>query len=295
METRRLHVWDGAKRIAAFSLYLALSLLLPTTALAGPPPVITAQPLDQGVALGGTATFTVTVTSGTALSYQWYKDGLLGFDTALAGQTSNTLTIANVGLLDPGTFYVVIRNAGGLTTSRHASLSLVLVNNPPVGNNDSYALVEDGSLSVSASGILANDTDADDNALTAVLVDNVVNGHLTLTANGSFTYIPNPDFYGTDSFSYRVSDGSTTGNLTTVTLTVTPVSDPAKITSQQMTATGFTLLISKKDPGPCVIWASTNLQHWVPISTNSSSGSTLVFTDSEASKYKARFYRVESR
>lgn len=164
-----------------------------------------------------------------------------------------------------------------------------------MGNNDSYILQEDGSLTVSASGILANDTDADNNALSAVLVDGVTNGHLTFNANGSFSYVPNPNFYGLDSFTYRVSDGSTTGNLTTVTLTVTPVSDPAEITSQRMTVNGFELLISRKDNGPCVILASTNLKDWTPISTNTSSGASLTFTDADAGKYTARFYRAESR
>src|SRR5690348_14171231 len=129
MQTRRLQIWDASKRIVPRSFRLLPFFLLSVAAIAGPPPVITAQPLDQGVVLGGTATFAVTATSGTALSYQWYKDGLLDLDTALAGQTSSTLTISNVGLLDPGTFYVVIKNAGGSVGSRHANLNLVLLNN----------------------------------------------------------------------------------------------------------------------------------------------------------------------
>ena len=217
---------DDVKKIMSFGLLFSVTCLLPSTTLAGPPPIITAQPLDVAVALGGTATFEVKVTSGTALTYQWYKDGLLDLDVALAGQTSNTLTISNVGLLDPGTFYVVVKNAGGSATSRHASLSIVVLNNAPVGYNDAYSTPEDTPLNIPASGVLANDTDADNNPLSAVLVSNVSRGSLTLSANGQFVYVPNTNYYGSDSFTYRPHDGSVAGNTVTVTINVTPVNDP---------------------------------------------------------------------
>src|SRR5437867_4262658 len=112
LQTMRIHIQDGAHRIEV--LLLILCILLPAASNAsGPPPVITVQPVDQTVAYGGTVTFSVTVTCGTALSYQWYKDGLLNVDTLLAGEISSTLTLSNVGLLDPGTFYVVVKNAAG--------------------------------------------------------------------------------------------------------------------------------------------------------------------------------------
>src|SRR5207253_5216015 len=109
-------------------------------------------------------------------------------DTMLVGQTSDTLTINNVGILDPGTFYVQARNAGGTVTSRHASLNLVVLNTPPVANNDSYTTLEDVPLTIAAPGVLANDTDANGSTLTAVLVTTVAHGSLSLNPNGSFTY-----------------------------------------------------------------------------------------------------------
>ena len=67
--------------------------------------------------------------------------------------------------------------------------------------------------------MLANDTDADGNPLTAVLVTGPANGSLTLNPDGSFTYTPNPTFTGTDTFTYTAYDGTTTGNIATVTIT----------------------------------------------------------------------------
>ena len=119
-------------------LCLFLCSLLPARSFAAPSPVITVQPLDQTVINGGTAIFTVTATSGTALSYQWYKDGPLIFNESLAGQISSSLTLSNVGDPDVGQYYVQVRNAGGTVTSRKASLTVV-TNSPPVANNDIYS------------------------------------------------------------------------------------------------------------------------------------------------------------
>ena len=51
------------------------------------------------------------------------------------------------------------------------------------------------------------------------------NGTLELRDDGSFTYDPNQDFFGTDAFTYRLSDGSAKSDLITVTIKVKPVND----------------------------------------------------------------------
>ena len=75
-------------------------------------------------------------------------------------------------------------------------------------------------------GVLGNDSDGDGDPLTAVLVADATNGTVTLQADGSFDYVPDPDFAGSDSFTYRASDGLDTSAVTTVTITVTAVDDP---------------------------------------------------------------------
>ncbi|MBX3420875.1 MAG: tandem-95 repeat protein [Pirellulaceae bacterium] len=117
---------------------------------------------------------------------------------------------------------------------------------PPVANADTYALNEDGLLQVSltAAGVLANDTDADvpqnqlvpggnlfvhdDNPFTPIIdpVIGVANGTLILQRNGTFTYIPRTNFAGTDFFVYRATDGRLVSPVpATVTITVHPVND----------------------------------------------------------------------
>ena len=56
--------------------------------------------------------------------------------------------------------------------------------------------------------------------MTAVLVSDVSNGALSLSANGSFVYTPGAGFTGTDTFSYRASDGRDDSDVATVTLQV---------------------------------------------------------------------------
>ena len=72
-----------------------------------------------------------------------------------------------------------------------------------------------------APGVLANDSDQNGDALTATLVSSVSNGALTLNADGSFTYIPNTGFTGTDNFTYQAKDDTALSNLATVLITVT--------------------------------------------------------------------------
>jgi hypothetical protein len=66
----------------------------------------------------------------------------------------------------------------------------------------------------------------DGDPLTSVLVSGPAHGTLALNPDGSFTYTPNPNFYGTDTFTYRVFDGELYSNVATVTITVSFVNDP---------------------------------------------------------------------
>jgi VCBS repeat-containing protein len=94
-------------------------------------------------------------------------------------------------------------------------------NEPPVAAADSYSTVQSSILEVPAPGVLGNDSDADNNSLTATLVSDVSFGLLTLFPDGSFVYMPDPDFVGEDSFTYVASDSQNDSKVATVTITVT--------------------------------------------------------------------------
>jgi len=111
-------------------------------------------------------------------------------------------------------------------------------NVPPVAVNDSYTTVQDTSLSIAAPGVLANDSDTDGDALTAVLVPNGTAGSVTLNPDGSFTYTPPAGFSGEDHFTYQASDGTALSALATVAIMVTPVGG-GNVVSVNNIATGY--------------------------------------------------------
>ncbi|MBL7777053.1 MAG: tandem-95 repeat protein, partial [Chitinophagales bacterium] len=106
------------------------------------------------------------------------------------------------------------------------------VNDPPIANNDTYTTNEDTPLTISAPGVLANDSDpADGTAVSVVgVVSAPTNGVVTLNANGSFTYTPNANFSGTDVFCYNITDAGTPApfllDTACVTINVISVNDP---------------------------------------------------------------------
>jgi len=121
----------------------------------------------------------------------------------------------------------------GLTLADGQSIPSILtlfmvispVNDAPVGVADSYETDEDVPLTVTAPGVLDNDSDVEDDGLTTALASNAANGTVALNDDGSFTYTPNDDYFGVDSFTYTVSDGDITSDPVTVTITVNPVND----------------------------------------------------------------------
>jgi VCBS repeat-containing protein len=112
------------------------------------------------------------------------------------------------------------------------------LNDPPEAVDDAYSVNEDGTLQVTAPGVLGNDVDMDGDPLTAVLESDVSNGSLTLNADGSFIYEPAPDFNGIDSFTYKANDGSADSNIATVTITVDSVDDEPIAAADSVTLEG---------------------------------------------------------
>src|SRR5688572_26851200 len=186
-----------------------------------------------------------TTTQGTPITIA-DANGVLVNDSAAAGGTLDAVLVTAVSqgifVFSPGGGFFYLPNAGfigndtftyqaresGTTLSTVATVTISVVppNVAPVAADDGYATNEDQTLSVAASGVLANDTDANGNPLTAALVTGVASGTLTLQETGSFSYVPVPGFAGLVTFTYQASDGSLGSNTATVTITVNAVDDP---------------------------------------------------------------------
>ncbi len=163
---------------------------------------------------------------------------LVGNDTDGDG---DSLHITNVGTAAHGT--VVLNANGSISYTPNAgydgddqftyevfdgtyygtgTVLLSTANTAPVAVSDDVTLDEDTAYS---GNVLANDTDANGDALTATLVDTVQNGSLEFATDGSFTYTPDANFNGSDTFTYFASDGEDVSETTTVNLSVSAIDD----------------------------------------------------------------------
>ena len=99
------------------------------------------------------------------------------------------------------------------------------VNEAPVAQDDVAAAVQGVPLTLTAADLLANDSDADGDNLTITGVSDGAHGTVVDNGDGSVTYMPNPDFFGIDSFDYIISDGRGGTDTASVSIVVEPVND----------------------------------------------------------------------
>ena len=234
---------------------------------------------DAGAASSGDVSVSITVVNSAPLavddvySIAWSQPlivsapGILGNDTdpdgdglvasIVSGPSDGTLLPAANGsftyvpnLLFVGTDSFTYTASDGVDAAQ-ATVFINVANAAPVAAADGpYSVAEDTTLTVPAPGVLANDTDGDGDPLTAVLVADAANGAVTLQADGSFDYVPDPDFAGSDSFTYRASDGLDTSAVVSVSITVTAVNDPPVAAPDTLaTAEDTTLVV----PAPGVL------------------------------------------
>ncbi len=115
----------------------------------------------------------------------------------------------------------------GTSNSNIATVSITVnaVNQAPIVQSDRYTTDEDMTLTTGVPGVLGNDHDSDSLLLTAVLDIAPQHGALIFNEVGSFTYIPNTNFHGTDTFAYHANDGTLDSAIAVVEITVNPVND----------------------------------------------------------------------
>jgi len=141
--------------------------------------------------------------------------------------SGSTASILPAGL-EPNTDYewqMTVTNSSGKSRTgpvwRFTTGAIAPPNTPPVATGESYSVVSGGALTVTAPGVLGNDSDAEHSPLVAERVTSPTHGVLKLGTSGAFTYTPTAGYVGPDSFTYRASDGQDWSSPATVTLTVT--------------------------------------------------------------------------
>jgi len=137
------------------------------------------------------------------------------------------------GTVSGGRFTVLFDNTSTPKITELSGTVIALsINEAPVAQPDAATVAAGAALTIGAPDVLGNDTDLEDDLLAAVLVSEASHGQVTLQPDGSFTYTPEANYTGPDSFSYLAHDGNADSEIVTVAITVTPANTPPIIANQ---------------------------------------------------------------
>ncbi|KPL08093.1 hypothetical protein AMJ86_01930 [bacterium SM23_57] len=200
-----------------------------TTAIASHPPVADAGDDIQIVRSEQVHTVIqgkATDPDGDVLGYRWIEGSNVLIDwRGVGSDCAAYLDLCVIPYFSTGDHTLILEVYDGeLTVSDE--MILTINNSAPEANGDVYTIDEDNILSVNIlNGVLANDYDIDENSLSTNLISGPANGTLDLNADGSFTYSPVENYYGSVSFTYRAYDGKLYSNVAKVVITVNSVND----------------------------------------------------------------------
>jgi autotransporter-associated beta strand protein len=182
-----------------------------------PPPAVTSLATAAGPTTGGNDVYILGVDLGGATAVNF--GGTPG--TILVD--SDNYVIAASPAHSAGTVDVRVTTPNGTTPIAQPADRYTFVA-APTAVAQSYTVAQNATrktaLTVSAPGVLANDTDPQGLTLTAQLLTCPSDGYLALNSDGSFVYVPDAGFLGADSFTYEASNGVVASAPATVTITV---------------------------------------------------------------------------
>ncbi len=151
---------------------------------------------------------------GDPLSYSWRLDG------AVVPVTTSVMTYSPAAA-DAGSHAIAVTVSDGFggTVSRTWDVTVVRVNRPPVASAQSVSTPEDTARAITLTG-----SDPDGDALSYTIVTGPAHGTLSGTGPAR-TYVPAADYFGSDSFTFKVNDGEVDSAPATVSIDVSPVND----------------------------------------------------------------------
>ena len=245
----------------------------------GDPPTITTPLQDQIVPTGSNATFSVSASGSTALSYRWQFQG-----SNIAGATTPAYTITNVNASKTGDYTVLVSNVVG-TAASNARLDLSaapqIVTNPasrtvPAGTNATL------TVGVSGSPVLTYRWHRNETALSdGAGIGGAATSSLTIS-----------NFQTLNEGAYHVVVSNSFGTVPSVPAQLM-VDAPMRFGSYGPgTNRTFQLQLVGSSGTSYVLEASTNLVNWNSLLTNFSSDGYLIFGDTDATNYSFRFYRA---
>ncbi|WP_336784731.1 Ig-like domain-containing protein [Paenibacillus sp. MMO-177] len=263
---------------------------------------------DDGTAKSTAATVTITITNVndapwinpktlTTLEDISIISKLIGFDKdagdhltyfipaaplngalSINSSTGEFVYSPNPGYSGTDSFTVIVYDGEAYSAPADITITITALNDAPAAKPAEAAVDQETVLK----GVLSG-TDPDGDDLTFIPISEPAHGLLSINAStGAFTYTPEADYIGKDSFTYAVSDGTITSAPATVTITVNPANHaPTAIDASGVTKKGKalkgTLSGTDKDAGTTLSFA---------IATKPEHGEVKIDASTGAYKYK---------
>ena len=222
-------------------------------------PVITAvedQTIDEDGTTGALS-FTVTDIDGDSVTVTAASDNASlvtdeRINLASSTEGENTISVTPLANATGTATITITANDGSTSSSETFLLTVTDVNDPPNAVDDSGITTdEDTAVEIS---VLANDSDAEGETMTVTAASDPANGSVAITSlNTKVTYTPDPNFSGTDSFTYTVAD--TNGNFSTATVSLTvsglpdaPIANDDTVATDEDTPITVSPLANDSDP-----------------------------------------------
>ena len=236
---------------------------------------------------GQSVTFTVTNDSNALFSVQpaISPTGTLSF---MPATNATGLAVVTVTAEDNGG----TANGGQDTSAPQTfTLTIIPVNQPPVAGADAVFAHANFTTGLAVTNLLANDTDPDGDPLTIAAVTAGTNASAVTLGTNVVWFTPLPDFAGVAAFTYLLSDER--GGQATGAVSVTVIQP--RITDWLLLSNGVVRLTFAGIPSNAYqLQASTNLQSWLPLSTNTTDATGwLQVEDADAPVAERKFFRFQ--
>ena len=137
--------------------------------------------------------------------------------------TQTVTFVPTTGYAGPANFTYSITDTNGASASANVSLTVNAVLQPQANADSGFVVNENGTLSIAASALLANDTDPNGLALSIAGVSNPANGTVSYSASTqTVTFVPNTDYSGPANFTYSITDANGGSSSASVGIVVNP-------------------------------------------------------------------------
>jgi len=176
-----------------------------------------------------------TDVDGPALSIGSVTSGTNG-TVVLNGDGTVTFT-PNANFNGVADFSYQATDGSLLSNAATVTVHVAAVNDAPIANPDTLTATEDTAITYTAAQLLGNDTDAENDAFSIIMVTSGTNGIASLNADGTVTFTPTANFNGVATFSYQLTDGSLISAPALVTVNVAPVNDAPVAVADTLAAT----------------------------------------------------------